>query len=130
MVRLSMRGEGIQYEGEISIDEAVDLLKRFCGREPVQAMQQFWGDLTERQKLYCRGTNNGWISNSDLRSFFGRHSYRNMRPTAIAGIRRGLNMKARKWLGEEIDEQNWIENDGQNRYRIKPKFRDALAPLL
>lgn len=129
MVKLNLQGEGIQFEREITIDQAANVLKQFQGN----GIYQFWDSLTDRQKVYCRGTKNGWITNSDLRAYFGSNRYPGMPPTAIAGVRRGLNTKAQRFLNETIDEQEWIEpEDGskcQNKYRIKPKFKNAFSPL-
>jgi hypothetical protein len=129
MVKLSLQGDGVQFDREITIDQAANILKQYQSG----GIGQFWDKLTDRQKIYCRGTNDKWITNSNLRNYFAENSYPDMRPVAIAGIRRGLNKKARKYLNEAIDEQEWIEpRDGgrnQNRYRIKPKFKGALSSL-
>ena len=138
--KLLIEGEGLHYEAEISLNEAISIIKLVESRQPTreeqdveEGLKKLWRNATPRQKAYLRvlALRGDWVPAEEVLEAIRRATQQeDLKPRAIAGIRSGLTRTARKFLNEEIDEQQWDHKRGQNLYRIKPRFLEPLRRVI
>jgi len=92
--------------------------------------------LTKAQRAYLEvlvANGEDWLFSKDLLVRLNEKTGGNFVSLSIAGIRSGLNRKAKNWYDDEhdsLDENVWNDDEWMNRYRIRPKYLSRLRKLL
>lgn len=92
------------------------------GEEDIQIIGE---ELTKRQRIFLTIVDRDeWTSIEDVKSQFRSRGYSDTTSQSIAGLRAGLSTWIYGGYGKEsLEEQYWNDEEEQNYYRIKEKYR-------
>jgi len=97
-----------------------------------ESLEELVNGLTPLQKEYViiLLSAGGWLYNSEVRGILEKRGLGKLGSQSIAGMRAGLRRKTDRYGLETVDEQEWDDEEQENRYRVRPKYRDKLLKLL
>lgn len=132
-------GVDIPFDRPVPLSEVQEIIPALEKLERLAApnrISNFLRNTTDGGKAYLRVLlqGRGWMWNSEVREALGRSGFTvkggTITSQVIAGIRRGLCAAAKRSGLQRVDEQKWSDEHHENRYRIKPEFRNELRAQL
>jgi hypothetical protein len=89
-------------------------------------------ELTDGQKIFfaCLANTDGWVSIDVILNSYKAQLDANAYYLTMAGIQAALTRKCRELKKENFWEKKWVDNEGKNQYRIKPKYLNIVKRAL
>jgi len=93
--------------------------------------KEFVNELTDHQRVFLIKCANDWTSTKEILAELKNAGLSSEKPQVVSGLRSGITKKLKK-VGkkEDIVDKNWNNKEGQNYYRVKPKYRKLVEKFL
>jgi len=121
----------LQRFGEIvdlSLVSTNEPTSKEIGEWDQESLERFLASRPKHGKAFFEilSKSDDWIFTSALKEELTKMGFKNIISQSVSGIRSGNTRALRHYHKEQIDEQEWISEEWENRYRIKPKYQEMV----
>ncbi len=94
----------------------------------ISELKEFYDDKYAKTQAYFRilAERGDWVSTREILKEMEQYGFKDMVSQSISGIRSGNTKSYRSWEKEPLDDREWLGDEWQNHYRIKPKYLEIL----